>query len=142
MKDLLRIFNKHQVNYAICGGFAVAHYGFVRMTLDLDLLVDPTVENSQKIMAALKEFGFGEAGITAEDFQNPATAVTLGAQPNQIDLLTKMSSSTSKEVIQNAVPSILEGIEIRVVSKADLIRAKKEANRPKDQIDIIELEKE
>ena len=140
MKDLLRIFNRNQVSYAICGGFAVAKHGFVRMTLDLDLLINPSPENAAAVMAALTDFGFGSAGIELQHLTDPSTAITLGMQPNQIDLLTKMSSTTTSEILQRAENSEIDGIPVPVVSKADLIFAKKEANRPKDRIDLEELQ--
>lgn len=139
MKDLLRLFHQHQVQYAVCGGFAVAHHGFVRMTLDLDLLLDPDAQNAKRAFAALAEFGFGDAGFTSEDLMKPDTAVTLGEQPNQIDLLTRMSSRPPAEVIRNSVPADLDGVPVRVVAKEDLLQAKREANRPKDRIDLEEL---
>ena len=140
MKELLRLFNRHGVDYAVCGGFAVAHHGFVRMTLDLDLLLDPDADNARRAFAALKEFGFGHAGFTAEDLAKPNTAVTLGEQPNQIDLLTRMSSDSTAKVIWNADKASLGGIPVRVVNKADLLHAKREANRSKDRIDLEELQ--
>ena len=142
MKDLLRIFNRNQVSYAICGGFAVAKHGFVRMTLDLDVLIDPSNENAKNVLAALDEFGFGGAGIELGHLTEPSTAITLGAQPNQIDLLTKMSSTPTPDILRNAEETDLDGITVRVVSKADLIDAKQEANRPKDRIDLEELQSE
>ena len=140
MRDLLRLFNQHGVSYALCGGFAVAHHGFIRMTLDLDLLIDPAAENARRVLGALRDFGFGEAGITLETLQNPASAITLGAQPNQIDLLTRMSSAKTADVLARADQTRIDDIPVRVVSKPDLIQAKREANRPKDQLDLQELE--
>ncbi len=140
MKELLRIFNRNSVSYAICGGFAVAKHGFVRMTLDLDLLIDPAPENAAKVLNSLEEFGFGSAGIGLQHLTALSTAITLGMQPNQIDLLTKMSSAPTAEVLSRADETLLENLHVRVVSKADLIQAKREANRPKDRIDLEELE--
>jgi len=142
MKDLLRIFNRNQVSYAICGGFAVAKHGFVRMTLDLDLLIDPAPDNAEKILLSLQEFGFGSAGIEREHLVDPSTAITLGMQPNQINLLTKMPSTPTAQILQNAGESELDGIPVRVVSKSDLLLAKREANRPKDRLDLEELTSE
>lgn len=139
MKDLLRIFNRNQVSYAVCGGFAVANHGFVRMTLDLDLLIDPAPENAANVLKSLAEFGFGAAGIELQHLTAPSTAITLGMQPNQIDLLTKMSSASTTDVLNRAEETLLEGLPVRIVSKADLILAKQEANRPKDRIDLEEL---
>jgi hypothetical protein len=39
MKELVGLFLKHEVEFAVCGGFAVAYYGYVRATMDFDLLV-------------------------------------------------------------------------------------------------------
>ncbi|NQU65266.1 MAG: hypothetical protein HQ517_13425 [SAR324 cluster bacterium] len=63
MRELVLLFKKHGVDFAICSGFAVAHYGFVRMTMDFDLLINPSPENAKRIMAALEEFGFGQVGV-------------------------------------------------------------------------------
>jgi len=52
MKDLVTLFQKYSVEFAVCGGFAVAHYGFVRATMDFDLLVLPSEANAKKIVAA------------------------------------------------------------------------------------------
>lgn len=140
MKELLRIFNRNHVSYAVCGGFAVANHGFVRMTLDLDLLIDPSTENASAVLKSLQEFGFGSAGIELQHLTAPATAITLGMQPNQIDLLTRMSSTPTSEILQRAEETQMENIQVMVVTKSDLIFAKKEANRPKDKIDLQELQ--
>jgi predicted nucleotidyltransferase len=139
MRELILLFKKHNVDFAVCGGFAVAHHGFVRMTMDFDLLVNPSQDNSKKIMSALEEFGFGQVGVSVEDFQMPGTAVTLGEQPNQIDLLTSMSSVPAGEILDRAVNARIGEVEVKVVSYEDLIVAKQEASRPKDRIDLDEL---
>ena len=77
MKYLVSLFLKHEVQFAVCGGFAVAHYGYVRATMGFDLLVAPDEENAKKIMAALTDFGFGDAGISEAIFCSAGTAVTL-----------------------------------------------------------------
>lgn len=109
------------------------------MTLDLDLLIDPAPENAANVLKSLAEFGFGAAGIELQHLTAPSTAITLGMQPNQIDLLTKMSSASTTDVLNRAEETLLEGLPVRIVSKADLILAKQEANRPKDRIDLEEL---
>lgn len=139
MKDLVELFLKHDVQFAVCGGFAVAHYGYVRATMDFDLLVLPSEENAKKIMAALREFGFGDAGISEAAFCSTGTAVTLGAQPNQIDLLTSMSSKGPREIIENAVTVGFQDLTLKVVAYEDLLEAKRESDRPKDRVDVEEL---
>ncbi len=69
MRDLLRLFGQHDVEYVMVGGFAVNFYGYVRATQDIDLLVFPSPENARRVMAALSDFGFGSAGISATLFE-------------------------------------------------------------------------
>ena len=57
-KELLKLFNKHRVKYCIIGAFAFAFHAQPRYTKDMDVLVEPTVENGRKIVDALNEFGF------------------------------------------------------------------------------------
>jgi predicted nucleotidyltransferase len=142
MRELIRCFRNQGVDYAVCGGFAVAHYGFVRMTMDLDLLISPEPDNANRIMSALREFGFGEAGISMEDFLEPGAAVTLGEQPNQIDLLTSMNSTPAAEIIHRAIDARLGDLPVKMVAYRDLIQAKQEAGRPKDLIDLEELKRQ
>jgi hypothetical protein len=141
MQELVLLFQKHHVDFAVCGGFAVAHYGFVRMTMDFDLLVRPGPENAARIMVALKAFGFGDAGISEQDFFEPGTAVTLGEQPHQIDLLTSMSSMPAGEIINRAVEARIGDVIVMMVGYDDLITAKQEAGRAKDRIDLEELQR-
>lgn len=53
-EELLKLFNKHKVKYCIVGGFAVAFYAKPRYTKDIDIVIEPTMENGKKIVAALK----------------------------------------------------------------------------------------
>ena len=48
-EELLRLFNKHKVRYCIIGAYAVAFYAKPRYTKDMDILVEPSNENGQKI---------------------------------------------------------------------------------------------
>lgn len=139
MRALVSLFKKYNVEFAVCGGFAVGHYGYVRMTMDFDLLVAPGEINGKRIMAALEEFGFGEAGIAVDDFREMGTAITLGEQPNQIDLLTSMSSADTHNILSRASSTLLNGVQVKVVSYADLIAAKEESSRGKDRADVEEL---
>jgi hypothetical protein len=141
MRELLQLLLQHNVQFALCGGFAVSYHGFIRTTMDLDLLIHPSPENAVRMMRALVAFGFGAAGIPEEAFTKRGTAVTLGVQPNQIDLLTSISSEPEGEVFADLGFADLWGMRIPVVSRRALLRAKQEAGRPKDRIDFEELTK-
>lgn len=136
VRDLLRLFRKHGVEFAVCGGHAVAFHGYTRLTMDVDILVAPSRANAARVMRSLRDFGFGAAGIPETAFCQTGTAVTLGAQPNQVDLLTSMSRTPTREVLSRAVAGRLAGVPVRFVALSDLVRAKRQAGRRKDLADI------
>jgi predicted nucleotidyltransferase len=136
IRDLLRLFRKHGVRFAVCGGHAVAFHGYPRVTMDVDLLVVPDPVNAKRIVSALQEFGFGGAGIPESAFLKRGTAITLGVQPNQVDLLTSMSQAPASSVFARAEEGRLGGVSVRFVSRKDLLAAKREAGRAKDLADI------
>ncbi len=139
MHDFLALLIKYNVKFALCGGFAVTYYGFIRTTMDIDILVYPSQANALRIMQALTAFGFGDAGISASVFESVGAAITLGSQPNQIDLLTSMSTEGSDAIFADMHVAEIWGMKIPVVSRRSLLQAKKEAGRPKDRIDYEEL---
>lgn len=141
IQSLIEILTDNGVEFAICGGHAVAYHGYPRMTMDVDILLLPTDSNAKKIMKSLEQFGFGQIGIPIEAFTSEGTAITLGEQPNQVDLLTSMSNQPTTEIINHSEMGELAGIKVRFVSREDLIEAKTEAARPKDLADIDELNK-
>jgi hypothetical protein len=64
-KDFRRFPNGNRANsgekaeFALVGGWAVAFHGYPRFTGDMDILVNPTPENSAKVIKVLHRFGFG-----------------------------------------------------------------------------------
>jgi hypothetical protein len=57
------------VDYLIVGAYALAFHGAPRYTGDMDIYVNPDPTNAQRIMAALNDFGFGSAELSATDFE-------------------------------------------------------------------------
>lgn len=96
MKELLSLFEAHDVGYVLVGGFAVNFYGYIRMTQDIDILLFPSKENAAKVNKSLEEFGFGDAGIPQEYFEKEGSAIHLGVEPNRIDLLTRLKKPINK----------------------------------------------
>ena len=141
MKDLMALFEKHAVRDVLVGGFAVNYYGYVRMTQDVDFLVYPSDENARKIMASLDEFEFGKAGIPQEYFEKEGSAIHLGVEPNRIDLLTCLRGIDNDGVFARLRRVEYEGIRIPIISREDLLRAKKNSSRTRDLADAEELEK-
>ncbi len=68
-KEFIQLLNKNQVKYLVIGGYAVAIHGHPRYTKDINIWLEMIEENSQKLIKALTEFGFGCLELTPEDFQ-------------------------------------------------------------------------
>ena len=64
--DFIKLLNEKKVSYILVGGYAVIHYAEPRYTKDIDFFVEPTLENAQKIVSVLKEFGLPESGVKLE----------------------------------------------------------------------------
>ena len=64
LQDVFKSFQRHEVRYMVIGGVASVLYGVPRATFDLDILIEATPENAQRLLAALVEAGFGTANMT------------------------------------------------------------------------------
>ena len=141
MKDIIDLFEKHKVQYALVGGFAVIYYGYVRSTHDIDFLIFPSEENASRIMEALKEFGFGNAGIPEVYFTKEGTAIHIGVEPNRIDFLTVLKGVSNTEIFKHIKRVDFEGTILNIISRKDLLKSKKASERLKDLADAEELGK-
>ncbi len=86
VRELLVLLDKHDVRYLIVGGFAVAVHGTPRYTKDLDIWVECSSDNANRLVRVLEDFGFASLGVTAVDFETPDLVVQLGYEPNRIEI--------------------------------------------------------
>lgn len=144
-EQLVHAFTSGGVEFIVVGGLAVAWYCADRQADDMDLLVNPTSENSVKVAGALD--GLQLRGFSATSFTKPALQVPL-KQHLYAELLTPRADGPSyTEVAETAVDAKLFNIPVRVASPASLIRMKEqavasaEAQRDKHLKDIERLRK-
>ena len=140
-EEFLSLFNKHKVKYCIIGAFAVAFYAKPRYTKDIDILVESSKENAQKILKVLEEFGFKDLSISQEDLTTGGNILQLGYEPLRIDLLTKLEGFLFEDIWKNKMVGEYGSEKVYFIGLDDLIRNKKQSNRPTDRIDIDLLEK-
>jgi hypothetical protein len=67
LKDVFKSFQQHEVRYVVIGGIAVVLYGVPRATFDLNILIEATLENAQRLLDALLDAGMGTATLTNVD---------------------------------------------------------------------------
>jgi hypothetical protein len=85
---------------------------------------------------ALRQFGFGDLGITAADFMTPNQVIQLGVVPNRIDLLTTITGVTFEEAWNGRVAAALDGLPVFILGRNELIRNKRALGRPRDLADL------
>ena len=139
-KDFIICLNKHDVEYVLVGGYAVAIRGYSRSTGDLDVYVNKTEKNYVKLRRAMAEFGFPSMAIPDSQFFSDLLDVfSFGRPPNAIDILTAMKGVLFEEAFSKATFEKVDGIEIKVIHINHLLAAKKAAGRHKDLNDIENL---
>lgn len=139
--DLLRLLNENQVKYLIVGAYAVIYYAEPRYTKDLDIWVEPSKKNAQKLWKALSEFGAPLENVTVADFQNPEIVFQIGVEPNRIDILMGIEGLTFKTAWKRRLKIQFDSVKVSILSIDDLITSKKMAGRLQDKLDLKYLKK-
>lgn len=142
IREFLSLLYNHSVHYLIAGGEAVIYYGFARLTGDIDLFYEDTMENVKKLYNALDEFWQGSIpGIEKEDeLLEPGIIVQFGVPPNRIDIMNRISGVNFSDAWKNKRVEKLRVkntvIEIYYIGLRDLIKNKKAMKRHKDLEDL------
>lgn len=147
--DLVQALKKEKINYLVVGGYAVNFHGYSRNTVDIDLVIKFTLSNLKKIEKLLNDMGLvsrlpidaisiynfkeeyiKKRNLIAWNFYNANDPT------DQVDILINHDISDFK-----AEKFRVGDLEIKVISKEDLINMKRQSGRDKDLLDIKELTK-
>ena len=140
--DLLRALLAADVRFLVVGAYAVGIHGRPRATKDLDIWVEPSVENAPKVIRALVDFGAPLMGLTAKDMETPGVGLQIGKEPLRIDILTKISGPSFMAAWPDRIEAPFgEGVRCSVIGLEALIANKRAAARPQDLADVAALEK-
>lgn len=139
-KEFIALLNEHEVRYLVVGGYALAFHGYPRYTKDLDVWIEPSPGNADRIIAALDDFGFGSLGLAAADFLERDTIIQLGYPPHRIDLLTTIAGVTFEECYRAKAGVDIEGLHIDVIDSDNFKKNKRATGRPRDAVDADNLE--
>lgn len=139
--EFLELFNKNKVRYLIIGAFAVGFYGYPRYSKDIDILVEPSEKNAKNIVVTLKEFGGVYSNLSESDFEQENKIIQLGYEPVRIDILTSIKGFKFEELWKNKKIGSYGNQKAFFIGLEELIKVKKEANRPQDLVDLEKLAK-
>ena len=138
-KDLLRILNRHRVQYLIVGAYAVIYYSEPRYTKDLDIWLKPEAENAKRAYEALREFGAPLKGIGPGDFANKDIVYQIGIAPVRVDVMMGIPGMEFDKVWRHRSITSFDGIKANIIGINELIKSKKTAGRQMDIADIESL---
>ena len=138
-KEFIQLLNKNKVKYLVIGGHAVAIHGHPRYTKDIDIWLEMSEENSQKLIKALTEFGFGSLGLTPEDFQTPDQIVQLGYPTSRIDLITTPDGIDFQTCYNSKIEIKLNEIPVNFIDLDNLKKNKLASGRLQDLADLENL---
>ncbi len=142
--EIWKYFSLNKVKYLTIGGFAVNIYGYGRNTGDIDIFIEDSAENRENLREALKQLGIGDfENIKTMQFIPGWTDITLNFNL-RLDIMTSvkgLENNNFQELLEKAYVTEINGVPVYFLDYDNLIIAKKASNRPKDQLDIEELEK-
>ena len=139
LQSVFASFQSHDVRYVVIGGIAAVLHGVPRATFDLDILIEATAPNAERLLQALRQAGFGTADLV--DAQGIlANEITVFNDRVRIDVLTSTPGLTFQEAWSRRETMDYRGQKFYVASRQDLMASKRAAGRPRDLEDVRILE--
>jgi hypothetical protein len=136
--------NHAAVDYVIVGGLAVGAHGVVRATRDLDIVPDSDPENMQRLAACLTAIGGRhpiEGALTGANLARPVS-IKVPTRHGDVQVINRMGGvppftdlrrdELRVELASDAVAPVCSLAHLRAMKRA--------ANRPRDRVDLAELE--
>ena len=134
--EFIGLLNAHHVRFLVVGAHAVAANGRPRATQDLDIWVEPTKSNAERLCKALGAFGFVALAGAVDDFSTPGRMASLGNYPLRIDVMTSIDGVDFSTAWAGRLVADFGGHQVSFLGRAELIQNKRASGRPKDLLDI------
>jgi hypothetical protein len=141
LKELVSQLDDSGIDYALCGGLALAVYDRARATADIDLLI--LAESLTGVIKVAESRGYTIPGLDMS-FADDAIEIRRISkidQPSKLVISLDLLLVTPKiqHVWDSRVQAEWEGGKLSVVSREGLIELKKLGGRPQDLADISAL---
>lgn len=138
-EELLADLARAEVRFLAIGGVACALSGFVRTTEDLDLLVERSPGNLERMIRVLARFGEGFAAeLTPADFSDEEGAIRI-VEDFPVDVFVRLRGFCYEDLAPLVQFHEASGTRIPFLGPAGLIRLKEDSLREKDRIDVAAL---
>lgn len=139
--DFLRALRDAEVRFLVAGAHALAIHGVPRSTGDIDIWIEASPENSERVWRALSAFGapVDSLGVTKDDLSKPDVVVQLGLPPRRIDLLTGLSGLRFEDAWKDRVLHAFGSGQVPFIGRESLVVNKRQTGRLKDLADLEAL---
>ena len=137
LKRLAQLLNQAQAEYALVGGYAIAAHGFSRQSEDIDLLVNPTTENSRRWIVALSQLPDQATRALEKEPDVFADDKRYALRVNDeftIDIMPSVAGHSWDEMQQYIETIDVDGVPLRLLNLEGLLLTK-QGDRPKDRMD-------
>jgi hypothetical protein len=139
-----KALSANDVRYMMVGGYAVNLHGHQRYTGDLDIWMDDTKENRGKLRKAFNDCDMGDYFMLETMQIIPGWTDFQLNNGLRLDLLINMKGLEGysfEECFKMATVGEIENTKVYFIHINQLVANKKAVNRPKDQLDVVQLEK-
>jgi len=140
-QDFIEALNKAEVKYILVGGYAVILHGYNRSTGDMDIWVERSSENYQRLTQAFRIFGMPVFDMTLTNFleNDQVDVFRFGKPPSSIDIINVLKGLRFEEAYMQSPFMMVDELQVRVLSLSLLQEAKRASARAKDLDDLDHL---
>lgn len=145
VREFLASAHTHGLRLLLVGGGAVNFHGYQRQSADIDFWVEPTPENFDRLLTTLRSLGYELDKLPLSVIRQEQN-ISIKISPDlDLELITRFDPGRSfDEAWRDGERTELAGEPVamyRVLGFDDLLRSKRRAGRPKDLLDIQELQR-
>jgi predicted nucleotidyltransferase len=140
-EDFVQLLNDYKVEYMVVGGYAMAFHGKPRYTGDLDIWINISEANAQKMLKVMNAFGMASLGFEKDDFLEPGYISQIGYPPLRIDILNNIDGVGFTEAYENKKKFVEGDLEISYIGLQDLLANKIASGRKTDIADVQVIKK-
>ena len=133
-EKLLKLLKENRVKFVIIGATAFPVHGYSRATLDIDIFIKPEKANAQRVLKALKRFGYDVTELAVDELLTKK--VLIRQYRVETDIHPNVKGATFEEIWKNKVKAKFGQTFVWFASLDDLIKMKKAASRPRDMEDL------
>ena len=139
--DFLTALLAEDARFLVVGAHALAVHGTPRATGDMDVWIERTPENAQRVWRAFRTFGVPASalGVVVEDLMRPDVVVQVGLPPRRIDVLTDLTGVVFAEAWEGRVVRPVAQWSVPFIGREALVRNKRATGRYKDMADLETL---